>query len=486
MSDVLAGLEPRSLWGHFSEMTGVPRPSKHEERVVAWARSVAEKHGFEVRTDEIGNLVVVVPATPGRESAPVIILQGHLDMVCEKNNDVEHDFMNDPIRPRIDGDWVYATGTTLGADNGIGVAAGLAAATDPDVVHGPLELLFTLDEETGLTGAQRLDGSLLQGRTMLNLDSEEDGVIFAGCAGGADTHLMLTPKTNAAPSGTTAHAVEVGGLRGGHSGLNIHENRGNAIKILVRLLDRLAASGVAYDLATLGGGSAHNAIPREARAVIHLPDGGDAKLDKVLGPFKEDIRAELKGIDEGIEIRVTPADGGSDVMVAADRDRLIALLMALPHGVLGMSQELPGLVETSNNLATVGADNGRIKIIVSSRSSIGPIQEGLLASIRAVGNLAGSEVQTHDGYPGWKPNMASPVLGVVREVYGELWDREPEVTAIHAGLECGLLGEKVPGLDMVSFGPQIEGAHSPEERIQISSVARFWEALKKTLDRLSS
>jgi len=297
---------------------------------------------------------------------------------------------------------------------------------------------------------------------------------------------MLTPKTNAAPSGTTAHAVEVGGLRGGHSGLNIHENRGNAIKILVRLLDRLAASGVAYDLATLEGGSAHNAIPRESRAVIHLPDGGDAKLDKVLGPFKEDILAELKGIDEGIEIRVTPADGGSDVMVAADRDRLIALLMALPHGVLGMSQELPGLVETSNNLATVGADNGRIKIIVSSRSSIAPIQEGLLASIRAVGNLAGSEVQTHDGYPGWKPNMASPVLGVVREVYGELWDGDPAVTAIHAGLECGLLGEKVPGLDMVSFGPQIEGAHSPEERIQISSVSRFWEALKKTLDRLSS
>jgi len=486
MSDVLAGLEPRSVWGHFSEMTAVPRPSKHEERVVAWARSVAEKHGFEVRTDEIGNLVVVVPATPGREGAPVIILQGHLDMVCEKNKDVEHDFMNDPIRPRIDGDWVSATGTTLGADNGIGVAAGLAAATDPDVAHGPLELLFTLDEETGLTGAQRLDGSMLQGRTLLNLDSEEDGVLFAGCAGGADTHLMLTPEKKAATTGSSAYAVEVGGLRGGHSGLNIHENRGNAIKILARLLDRLAASGVAYDLATIEGGSAHNAIPREARAVIHLPDGAKAKLDKVLGPFAEDVRAELKGIDDGVEIRVTRAEDGNDVMDPADRDRLVALLMALPHGVLGMSQELPGLVETSNNLATVDVDDDRIKIIVSSRSSVGPIQEALLASIRAVGSLAGSEVQTHDGYPGWKPNMASPVLGVLREVYRELWDGEPNVTAIHAGLECGLLGEKVPGLDMVSFGPQIEGAHSPEERVQISSVARFWEALKKTLDRLSS
>jgi dipeptidase D len=327
---------------------------------------------------------------------------------------------------------------------------------------------------------------MLQGRTLLNLDSEEDGVLFAGCAGGADTHLMLSPKRKAATAGSTPHAVEVGGLRGGHSGLNIHENRGNAIKILARLLDRMATAGVAYDLATIEGGSAHNAIPREARAVIYLPAGGKAQLDKVLAPFAEDVRAELKGIDEGVEILVTPTEDGTDVLVPADRDRLVALLMALPHGVLGMSQELPGLVETSNNLATVSAENGRIKIILSSRSSVGPIQEALLASIRAVGSLAGSDIQTHDGYPGWKPNMSSPVLGVVREVYRELWDGEPNVTAIHAGLECGLLGEKVPGIDMISFGPQIEGAHSPEERIQISSVGRFWEALKKTLDRLSS
>jgi dipeptidase D len=486
MSDVLGQLEPRSVWGHFSEMTGVPRPSKHEERVAAWVRSVAEKNGFEVRSDEIGNLVVVVPATPGREGAPVVILQGHLDMVCEKNKDAEHDFMNDPIRPRVDGDWVYATGTTLGADNGLGVAAALACATDPDVAHGPLELLFTLDEETGLTGAQRLDGSMLQGRTLLNLDSEEDGVIFAGCAGGADTHLILSPTKKAATPGGTSHAVEVGGLRGGHSGLNIHENRGNAVKILARLLDRMAAEGVAYELATIEGGSAHNAIPREARAVLHLPDDGKARLEEALVPFTKDVKAELKGIDEGVEISVAPAQDGDEVMDAADRDRLISLLMALPHGVLGMSQELPGLVETSNNVATVNAENGRIKIIVSSRSSVGPTQDALLASIRAVGSLAGSDVHTHDGYPGWKPNMASPVLGVVREVYGELWDAEPKVTAIHAGLECGLLGEKIPGIDMVSFGPQIEGAHSPEERIQISSVARFWDALKETLDRLSS
>jgi dipeptidase D len=447
---------------------------------------VAEEHGLEVRSDKIGNLVIAVPATPGRESAQVVVLQGHLDMVCEKNKDVEHDFMNEPIRAVVDGDWVSAEGTTLGADNGIGVAAALACATDPDVVHGPLELLFTMDEETGLTGAQRLDGSMLRGRTMLNLDSEEDGVLFAGCAGGADTHLFVTPTLRPATAGTTARAIEVGGLRGGHSGLNIHENRGNALKILARLLDRASDRGATWELAKIEGGSAHNAIPREAHAEIHLSDDDAKKLDDVVASFTEEVRAELKGIDDGVAIGVSAADDGAEVMADADRDRLVALLLSLPHGVLGMSQELPGLVETSNNLATVEIENGRVKIIVSSRSSVGPTQAALLASIRAVGALAGADVETHDGYPGWKPNMASPVLAVLREVYGKLWDGEPEVTAIHAGLECGLLGEKVPGIDMVSFGPQIEGAHSPEERVQISSVAKFWDALKMTLDRLSS
>ena len=486
MSDALANLEPASVWGHFAEMTRIPRPSKHEERIAAWVRSVAEKHGFEVRSDDVGNLVVDVPATAGRESAPTVVIQGHLDMVCEKNKDVEHDFMNDPIRPQVNGDWVSATGTTLGSDNGIGVAAALAAATDRDVAHGPLELLFTLDEETGLTGAQKLDGELLHGRTLLNLDSEEDGVIFAGCAGGADTYLSITPNRQPAPAGSRAHAVEVGGLRGGHSGLNIHENRGNALKILTRLLDRAAASGVPFDLETLSGGSAHNAIPREARAVIHLPEGADTAFENVLASFVADVRSELKGIDDGIEIRSTPEPSSGEVMAPDDRDRLLALLMALPHGVLGMSTALPGLVETSNNLATVTPENGCVKIVASSRSSVAPTQDAVLASIRAVGGLAGADVETHDGYPGWKPNMDSPVLAVVRGVYSEVWEHEPQVTAIHAGLECGLLGEKVPGLDMISFGPQIEGAHSPDERVQISSVARFWEALKRTLDRLSS
>jgi dipeptidase D len=486
MSDALAGLTPRTLWGHFSHIARIPRPSKREEGIAGWVRSVAQTHGFDIRSDAVGNLVIDVPATAGRENAPVVVLQGHLDMVCEKNRGVEHDFLRDAIRPRVEGDWVSASGTTLGSDNGIGVAAALACATDPEVVHGPLELLFTIDEETGLTGAKRLEGRLLRGRTLLNLDSEEDGVLFVGCAGGADTHLTLATPRRPVNAGSGAHLIEVVGLRGGHSGLNIHENRGNALKILVRLLDRAASSHVPFELSSIAGGSAHNAIPREAHAVVHVPGADVARFGDVLAAFRDEAASELKGIDDGLVIRFAPADSSRDALQEEARDRLIALLLALPHGVLGMSPALPGLVETSSNLATVATNGGATTIVTSSRSSVAPTQTAVLASIRAAGALAGAEIETHDGYPGWKPNMASPVLAVVREVYRELWKRDPKVTAIHAGLECGLLGEKVPDLDMVSFGPQIEGAHSPEERVQISSVARFWDALKLTLDRLSA
>ena len=485
MSDVLARLEPRSLWDHFSEITRIPRPSGHEEKMAEYVRSVAAEHNFEVKSDPVGNLIVEVPATTGHEKAATVIIQGHLDMVGEKNKDVEHDFMKDPIRPRIEGEWVYATGTTLGSDNGIGVAASLASATDDSVVHGPLELLFTLDEETGLTGAQKMDGALLSGRILLNLDSEEDGKLFVGCAGGADTHLFLSPSRATPEKGSRPHLLEVAGLRGGHSGLNIHENRGNAVKILARLLHATLEAGVPFQLASLGGGSKHNAIPREARAHLFLPEGAEAKLQRVLDSHREGLELELAGIDEGLEISLSRTDSNGKAVEDTDRRRLIQLLQALPHGVLGMSPAIPGLVETSNNLAVVTEENGRFKIVTSSRSSVMPTMAAVLASIRAVGRMAGAEVETLDGYPGWKPDMSSPVLGVVREVYRELWNGEPEVTAVHAGLECGLLGEKVPGMDMISFGPQIEGAHSPDERVQISSVERFWKALKLVLERLS-
>jgi dipeptidase D len=485
MSHDVAALEPRSVWGHFADILKIPRPSKHEEKMIEHVRSVATEHGFEVRSDAIGNLVVVVPATKGHENAPVVILQGHLDMVCEKNKGTEHDFMNDPIRPRIEDEWLYATGTTLGADNGIGVSAALAAATDPSVTHGPLELLFTLDEETGLTGAQQLDGAMLEGRTLLNLDAEEDGVLYVGCAGGADTHLFVTPGRTAPTAGSTPLALEIKGLRGGHSGLNINENRGNALKLLSRILAAAAGEGVSYQLASLVGGSMHNAIPREAAAVIHVPRDHEDKLRGVVACQLEGFKTEVEGVDEGLEVVLGAADPAAEVYEDADRDRLVRLLMALPHGVLAMSAAVPGLVETSNNLAAVSETDGKIKIVTSSRSSIGSAIGGVLGSIRAAGELAGAEVETHDGYPGWKPNIASPVLGVAREVYEKEWGRDPEITAIHAGLECGLLGEKVDGLDMVSFGPQIEGPHSPDERINIPSVGRFWNALRGVLEKLA-
>ena len=486
MADPLAGLQPRSVWSYFASMAAIPRPSKHEEKIAAWVRSVAAEHGWEVRSDGVGNLVLAVPARPGHEEAPIVILQAHLDMVCEKNKDVEHDFMNDPIRPRIVDDWVYATGTTLGADNGIGVAAALGAATDPEVTHGPLELLFTLDEETGLTGAQGLDASMLRGRIMINLDSEEDGILFVGCAGGADCHLYVEPTRSQPLAGSRAFRLEVQGLRGGHSGLNIHENRGNAVKLLNRLLAAAIEADVPFGLVSLAGGSKHNAIPREAEAVLHLADGAKEKLEGVLACMLEAFRHELKGIDEGLEIRLLPTSSDGRVMQDADRDRLVNLLAVLPHGVLGMSPDIPGLVETSNNLAVVEAQNGRVKMITSSRSSVMPTQAAVLRSIRSAGVLAGAEVEVHDGYPGWKPDMSSRALAVAREVYTELWGAEPEVTAVHAGLECGLLGEKIPGLDMISFGPQIEGAHSPDERVHIPSVERFWNALAKVLRELAT
>jgi dipeptidase D len=481
MSNPLARLEPRPVWDHFWKLTQVPRPSKHEERVVEHVRSVAAEHGIPVKTDGVGNLILRVPATPGHEKAPVVILQGHLDMVCEKNKDTDHDFMSEPIRPRIDGDWVYATGTTLGADNGIGVAAALAVATDPSVVHGPLELLLTLDEETGLTGALKLDGSLLEGRTLLNLDSEEDGVLFVGCAGGADSHLFL-PVTRTAPApGGSPFLLEIAGLRGGHSGLNIHENRGNAVRLLARILLAAMDEGVEFELGTLSGGSKHNAIPREAEARIHLSAEAEARLRKVADSMAAAFAIELEGIDPGLQVQLTAASESGEVIASDERDRLLRLLMALPHGVLAMSPAIPGLVETSNNVAVVVDEGSEFKIVTASRSSVAPAIRAVLMSVRAAGQLAGARVEAHDGYPGWKPNLASKALQVVREVYTRHWRQQPKVTAIHAGLECGLLGEKVPGLDMISFGPQIEGAHSPEERLHIDSVGRFWEALKDVL-----
>lgn len=485
MSTPFAGLKPESLWNAFYGITQVPRPSKHEERISAHIQAWAGEHGFKVLTDSIGNLVVKVPASPGKESARPVVIQGHLDMVCEKNKDTEHDFMNEPIRVRIEDGWVYGTGTTLGADNGIGVAAGMAAATDPDVIHGPLELLMTMDEETGLTGAKELDAAMIESRTMLNLDSEEDGVIYVGCAGGADVHTHFQPCTTAPAEGSRPFKVEVGGLRGGHSGLNILENRGNAVKLLVRTLLAAEESGIEFELAAFTGGDMHNAIPREAEAVLFLKGDDAASLAKVIDGCLEDYRVELQGVDDDLAISVNPTEHDGPVLPLSAQVALLSFLDATPHGVLAMSNDLEGLVETSNNLAAVKMEDSRYMILTSCRSSIMSAMEDVLSTMESIAVLAGFEAEVQVGYPGWKPDMNSEVLQVVRKVYAGIWNQEPRVTAIHAGLECGLLGDKVPGMDMVSFGPQIEGAHSPDERLHIDSAGRFWEALKQVLAELA-
>ncbi len=486
MPDVLSTLEPRALWKHFEDLTRIPRPSGKEAAAVAYVREIAGAHAFPVDVDAVGNIVVRVPASPGKERAPVVALQGHLDMVCEKNKNVSFDFDKDAIVPEIRGEWVHARGTTLGADNGIGVAAALAAATEPGVVRPPLELLFTVDEETGLTGAQGLEGKLLRARTLLNLDSEEDGVLFVGCAGGTDTTLTLPAGRMAHEPGNRPFKLEVAGLRGGHSGLNIVENRGNAIKVAAHALLTALERGIGFQIASFHGGGKHNAIPRETEVLLYVAPGEERRLQEVAEETLRGFQDVLGGVDDGLVVHLLPASSaGPRVLQHPAAERLLRLLVALPHGVLAMSRAIPGLVETSSNLAVVETHESTVRIVTSSRSSVASALAGVLAQIRAQGTLAGADSELTNGYPGWKPNLASPALAVVKRVYTEVFGREPQVTAIHAGLECGLIGEKVPGMDMVSFGPQLEGVHSPDERVHVPSVARFWRALGRTLQELA-
>ncbi len=488
MSSPLEKLEPRLVWKHFDAIRQIPRPSKHEERVaehvVSWARS----QGFEVKRDGAGNVLVRVPATKGHEKASVIVLQGHLDMVPEKNSDVTFDFMEDAIQVRTVGDYVYATGTTLGSDNGVGVSAAMAIAEDPKAVHGPLELLFTVDEETGLTGAMQLDQKLLTGRTLINLDTEEDAALYIGCAGGADTHVTFAVTREDALKGTVPARISVRGLRGGHSGVDIHENRGNAVKLLLRTLNAARGKGIEFGVVSLAGGSKHNAIPREADAVLRIAKGDQNALVAVVDDSGRVFKEEFGEIDPNLRLEcVTLKDEEANrkVWIRFDNERVLDALLACPHGVLAMSRAVPGLVETSNNLAVVTTEGTTVKATTSSRSSVMPSLKATTEQIAAVFRLGGAQVEQRDGYPGWKPNTASPVLNTALKVFERDFGKKPAVKAIHAGLECGLIGEKYPGMDMVSMGPQIESPHSPDERVQISTVGRFYTFLKATLAELA-
>jgi dipeptidase D len=486
MSNPLVSLQPSLIWKHFDALRCIPRPSGHEQAVMAHLRTWAESRGLSHRSDAVGNLVIYVPGTQGREQAPAVIIQGHVDIVAEKDKSTDFDFLKDAIEAEIDGDWVIARKTTLGADNGIGVAAALAVADDVTVSRGPLELLFTVDEETAMTGATNLEGGLLTGRTMLNLDSEEDGTLFVGCAGGCTTYLGFDLSPSASPQDWTELEITVTGLKGGHSGLAIHENRGNAIKIVAELLARILARSPAR-LVRIEGGNKHNAIPREASAAIAVPASSTPIVEELAAAVARDTLQEIGGIDPKLVIEFRSVDSPHASASEDTTTRLVRLLQALPHGALVMSRDIPGLVETSTNLAVASTSDGRIEVVTSSRSSVAPALRKVLDQTRAVGELGGASVSERNGYPGWQPNMASPLLTLCRSTWKQLHGTEAHVTAVHAGLECGIISERLGGgVDMISFGPWLEGVHAPGEKVNWKTVQRFFAFLTAVLDRLSS
>jgi dipeptidase D len=478
----VSDLEPTPLWGHFDTILTVPRGSKEEGKMRAFVVGVAERNGLEHRVDATGNVVVRKLGTAGKESAPATILQAHLDMVNEKNSQVDFDFATDAIRPVLEGDYLRADGTTLGSDNGIGVAAMLAVMEASDLTHGPLEFLFTIDEETGLTGAAGLDASLLSGKRLINLDSEEEGTLTVGCAGGADTDLTLGVEVVAVPAKATTHTVRLFGLHGGHSGVDIHLQRGNAVQLLARILRAARQPGL---LADIEGGNKHNAIPREARATVVIPEGAMEDFLARLDDRFERVKAEFAVPEPGMAMRVDEVAPPDTAWSADASARVLQLLVGLPHGVAAMSNDIAGLVETSTNLAAVKRADGALKVLLSSRSSVASGLDWIRDKIAAVAALAGAGVNHHDGYPGWKPDLGSKLLGVVSAVHTRVLGSEPRVEAIHAGLECGLIGEMVPGMDMISIGPQIEFPHSPAERVKVDSVGRFYALLTETLKELA-
>jgi len=484
-TNAFAGLEPRGFWTHFEAITKIPRPSGQEEKMVEYIRSWATARGYQALQDAVGNLCVRVPGRAPFETAPPIVLQSHLDMVCERNSGCPYDAAAGNIHVIRDGDWLYAEGTTLGADNGIGCAAMLYAAEMEDGGRAPLELLFTIDEERGLTGVKNLDPSLIRGRTLLNLDSEDDTLLVVGCAGGCGTTIRWSERREPAPPGWIQTEVHVSGLQGGHSGLEIDKARLNAIRALGRMLQN-AAREVPLRLINLHGGEKTNAIPRECRAVVAYPAASDQAFRGQIEQTRLDFVAQYRGQDEGLAVRFEQAPTPAPPYSQEGTARLLDLLCSIPTGVIALSPDIPGLVETSNNLGVVRTAGDEVEIRCSSRSSNSQALNEVLNWLHALARMAGATAQKGEGYPGWKPDMSSRALKVTRETYRRLFDAEPGVTAIHAGLECGLIGTRIPGMDMVSLGPELRGVHAPGERVRISSVERFTKLLAAVLTDLSS
>jgi len=471
-------LEPSLLWKHFNDLNAVPRPSKKEERVIQFMIDFAARIGLPCDTDEVGNVKITKPATPGMENRKTVVLQSHLDMVHQKNNDTVFDFDTQGIEMYVDGDWVRARGTTLGADNGIGVAAIMAVLERSDIAHPPIEALFTIDEETGMTGAKSLKPNWIKGEVLLNLDTEEDDEIDIGCAGGIDTTATLDYKSESPAADSVGIKVVVSGLKGGHSGMDIHKGHGNANKWLVRLLlDTEERFGLR--LARFDGGGLRNAIPREASAELAVLDVSGFKAH--IGTMSEKIAAEFGSIEPNLNIGVVEVACPKDVVPLDTQQKILAALMAMPNSVFRMSPDMEDLVETSSNLARVIIEPEHFEMHSLQRSSVESTKDEIAAAVRSVFMLMGADV-THSGsYPGWKPNPNSAITELLVQKYRQQFNEEPQVVACHAGLECGLIGEAYPQLDMISFGPTIRGAHSPDERVSISSVQKFWGYLVEIL-----
>lgn len=469
-------LRPAVVFHYFDEVCQVPRPSKKEEKIRAYLLDFAKKHNLEAKTDEAGNVLIKKAASAGMENLKTVILQSHIDMVCEKNKDTEHNFETDPIQTYIDGEWLRAKGTTLGADNGIGVATELAVLASDDIKHGPIECLFTVDEETGLTGAFALKEGFMNGDILLNLDSEDDGELFIGCAGGANTTAIYPFPTEKAPQGWFFFRVSVKGLTGGHSGDDISKNRANANKLLNRFLVQTMQK-YGMRLADIEGGNLHNAIPREAHALCAVPMEYKEAVRVDLNIFISEIENEFSATEPNLSMDLESEAPVEYVMEQKAMERFLLSIYAVHHGVYAMSQDIPGLVETSSNLASIKVCDGTIKVVTSQRSSILSSRKDMSQMVSAAFILGGATVTTGEGYPGWKPNPSSEILKIAVESYKKLFGVEPKVKAIHAGLECGLFLQKYPSLDMVSFGPTLRGVHSPDERMLIPTVEKFWNHL---------
>ncbi|NDL64912.1 beta-Ala-His dipeptidase [Acerihabitans arboris] len=476
----LTQLSPQPLWQIFAKICSIPHPSYHEEALAAHILHWAQEKGLHAERDAVGNVLLRKPATPGYEKRQPVVLQAHLDMVPQKNSDTIHDFATDPIQPYVDADWVKARGTTLGADNGIGMASALAVLADDSVQHGPLEVLLTMTEETGMAGAFGLQPGWLQAEILINTDSEEEGEIYMGCAGGVDFKTILPLEREAVPAGYQPLKLTIKGLKGGHSGADIHLGLANANKLLARFLS-LHGQKLDIRLLDLNGGTLRNAIPREAFATLALPQENAESLHALAQEYLAVIKAELAAVEKKLAIQIEPATSDAQALTKGCGDRFIALLNAMPNGVIRMSDDVKGVVETSLNVGVVSTEADRAHIRCLIRSLIDSGKEDVVGTLSALGRLAGAETIAKGSYPGWKPDANSPVMHIVRETYQKLFNKTPNIQVIHAGLECGLFKKPYPQMDMVSIGPTITGPHSPDEQVHIKSVGQYWILLTALL-----